>query len=321
MVVDALAKIATDLKWSKFFVAFVLMGFMTSVPELFVGISSALNKVPDLSVGNVIGANVVNLTLVMGLAAILARGIKIETSVAKKDAILVIVYVGIVILLLLDGVLSRMEGVILIFLFFVYVLQLYYASQRKFPHFLIRILQGLRVNVNGEKFHREYEVNGGDKRKFSQIVGDLIRFGVGMILLIASARLIVYLADKVATGLGLPMVLLGLVILSIGTTLPELTFGIKAVMKGRKEMILGNAFGSIIVNTVLVLGIVALINPIEIGAFSVFLLSGLFLIFLLGIFAIFVRTKGHLSWREGMVLVMLYVLFVLGEFLLNYAEH
>ena len=316
MVVSALSKIATKFRWSEFIVAFVLMGFMTSVPELFVGVSSALGGAGRLALGNVIGASIVNLTLVMGLAAILSRGIKIETGIAKRDAVLTMAIVAIPVILLLDGKLTRIEGVILILLFFVYLLQLFHRNQHRYPYFISRILDRVGIHVNGEKFSKEFEADGQDRR-FGQVVGDFVKFAAGVILLVGSARLIVYLAETVAGILGLPMVLLGLVILSIGTTLPELTFGIKAVLSGRREMILGNTFGSIVANMVFILGIVALINPIEISAFLVFILSALFLIFLLLIFAIFVRTRGRLSWQEGMVLVLFYLVFIIGEFLIH----
>lgn len=320
MVVDALGKISAFFRWSEFLVAFILMGFMTSVPELFVGVSSALGGVANLSLGNLIGANVVNLTLVMGLAAILSRGIKVETSIAKRDAILTLVIVVIVLAMLLDGMLSRVEGAILIFIFFIYLLQLFHANQKRFPYFVVRILQALRFSVNGDKFQRDYEAHNGEKKKVKEIFWDFVKFGIGAVLLLGSAKLIVYLASAVAGSLGLPMVFLGLVILSIGTTLPELTFGIKAVLSGRKEMILGNTFGSVIVNMVFVLGIVALISPIVISAYAVFMGSMVFLIILLIVFATFVRSQGRLSWKEGMVLVLLYVIFLVGEFMMNYAE-
>lgn len=320
MVVSALTKIAAYFKWSEFIVAFVLMGFMTSVPELFVGVSSALNDVASLSLGNVIGASIVNLTLVMGLVAILARGIKIETNFAKRGTILTLAIVGIPIILMFDGTLNRLEGAILIFLFFVYLLQFFYSNQKRFPYFVIRILQLPLINrlikLDNLEFSREFEADGEDERKFSQITGEFVKFAIGVALLLGSARLIIYLAETVAGIFGLPMVFLGLVVLSVGTTLPELIFGIKAVLAGRREMILGNTFGSIVVNMVFILGIVALINPIKISVFIVFLLSALFLIFLLVIFAVFVRTREKLSWQEGMILVLFYVIFIIGEFLI-----
>jgi len=315
MVVDALAKISAFFKWSEFLVAFILMGFMTSVPELFVGVTSALNKTANLSLGNLIGANIVNLTLVMGLAAILSRGIKIETSIAKRDAMFTLLMVVIATALMMDGVLSRVEGVVLIFIFFIYLIQLFHSNQKRFPYFIIRILQALRFSVNGEKFHKEYEVNG--KKSPKEILWDFVKFGIGLALLLGSARLIVYLAGAVAQELGLPMIFLGLVILSIGTTLPELTFGIKAVMSGRREMILGNTFGSVIVNMVFILGIVALINPITIASFGVLMASIVFLIVLLLVFSIFIRSQSRLSWQEGMVLVLFYILFLVGTLFLH----
>ena len=179
MVVSALSKIATKFRWSEFIVAFVLMGFMTSVPELFVGVSSALGGAGRLALGNVIGASIVNLTLVMGLAAILSRGIKIETGIAKRDAVLTMAIVAIPVILLLDGKLTRIEGVILILLFFVYLLQLFHRNQHRYPYFISRILDRVGIHVNGEKFSKEFEADGQDRR-FGQVVGDFVKFAAGV---------------------------------------------------------------------------------------------------------------------------------------------
>lgn len=318
LVVKSLTRIAAYYHWSEFLVAFVLVSFATTLPEFFVGISSALNKTPTLSLGNLIGANIVNLTLVMGLATVLAKGIKIRSDIAHKDVLYTFLIILIPIILLLDGILSRLEGGLLILIFLIYFFRLFYINQKRFPKFLIQIFNALKLPTGSETFVQEYEAPVGEKKAIKKISQEFIWFGAGVVFLIFSAQAIVFLAVRLARDLGLPMVLLGLVILSIGTTLPELTFGIRAVMAGRKEMILGNLFGAMTVNLVLILGVVALIEPVALGgSIYLFLLSAFLMLAILLIFAVFIRTQGKLSWQEGMGLILFYIVFVVLEFLVK----
>lgn len=318
LVVKSLTRIAAYYHWSEFLVAFVLVSFATTLPEFFVGISAALNKTPSLSLGNLVGGNIVNLTLVMGLAAVLSRGIKIRSDIAHKDALYTFLIVLIPVILLLDGILSRLEGGFLILVFLIYFFRLFYINQKHFPGFIIRIFNVLKLPTGGETFVQEYETPTGEEKSKKEIFREYIWFGAAVIFLILSAQAIVLLSVHLARGLGLPMVLLGLVIVSIGTTLPELTFGIRAVIAGRKEMILGNLFGAMAVNLALILGVVALIQPVVLGeSIYLFLLSAFLMLGVFLIFTLFIRTKDRLSWQEGLGLILFYLVFVVLEFLVK----
>jgi len=114
LLVKTLSKIAVFLKLSEFIIAFIIMAFATSIPELFVGISSAISKNPALSLGNVIGSNIVDLTFIIGIAVVLARGITINKEVRKDSLYMFLIALIPIILMLIGNGLSRIDGVILV---------------------------------------------------------------------------------------------------------------------------------------------------------------------------------------------------------------
>lgn len=106
-LIRSLVRISQFLRLKEFVVSFILMAFATSLPELFVGTSSAIHKISELSFGNVIGANVINLTLIVGIAAILARGITLESHIAKRDSLYTAFIAILPAITLMDGMISR----------------------------------------------------------------------------------------------------------------------------------------------------------------------------------------------------------------------
>lgn len=145
---------------------------------------------------------------------------------------------------------------------------------------------------------------------FKKLVQDLIRFVLGLGILLVSSWGVVWSATAIAEQLGVSLLLIGLILLAIGTTLPEISFGLRSVWMKHEAMTLGNFIGSVAFNALFVLGLVALISPIIIQ--DVFLLAniGFFLFLALTVFNVFIRTKDHLSYKEGLILVGLYVFFL-----------
>ncbi|MDD5087116.1 MAG: calcium/sodium antiporter [Candidatus Nanoarchaeia archaeon] len=288
-LVKSLTKIAAFLRLSEFVVGFIIMAFATSVPELFVGITSAFAKNSALSLGNVIGANIINLTLVVGITVLLSRGIKIESKKTRTDALYMVFIAALPMVLMVIGrSLSRVDGVILLFVFAIYARRV--LKQRK-------------------SFKKEVE--DGIKRK--DIVFTTIFFVLSLALLFLSAKFVVDSATELSVYLELPPIIVGLFILSIGTTLPELTFGSRAAMKGHPDMALGNSIGSVVVNSTLVLGVVSIIHPIT-SNILLFSTSAIFMVVIAFLFATFVESGNKLYIKEGISLIMLYILFVVIEF-------
>ena len=282
-----IARIARFLRMSDFVVSFIIIGFSTSIPELFVGITSALAGNPSLSLGNIIGANISDLTLVVGIPILIAGGVRISTKTARHDVnyMMIIAAVPLLLMSLGDG-LSRLDGVILIAVFIFY---LYRMIGR----------------------HKEVEVHGGDDLSHG-IVLTFIFFAVSMILVLISSHYVVKQATVLSVGLELPLIIMGLVLLGVGTSLPELSFNIRTVRQKHPEMALGNAIGSIVANSTLVLGIVAVIHPIE-EAVSLYFTSWVFLLLVAFIFLAFLNSGSKMTWQEGTALILLYVFFLIIE--------
>lgn len=295
-LVKSLVNISRYLGLSEYVIAFILMALATSLPEFFVGLSSAFRQTPAISLGNIIGANIVNLTLALGLVILLARGIPTVNQIAKRDAWIIFFLALLPVLLVLDGQLSRWDGAILILFFLWYISRLLEQRER-----FTKTLNSLTYDIERLKTF------------FKNILG----FIFGLCLLLISAWGVVAAASVMAQELKLSLVFIGLILLGLGTTLPELSFGIRSVLLKHEEMTLGNFIGSIAFNSLFILGLVALICPIQVNGFPSLITGALFLALALIIFNVFIRTKSHLSRREGVILLIIYGLFLITEILVR----
>lgn len=300
-LVKSLIRIAHFLGWREFVVAFFIMAFAGSLPNLFVGIFSAIKKIPELSFGDVVGGNVIDLTLVLGLATLLSRrgcGIPAKSRMVQTSSVFTIITALFPLLLALDGYLGRGDAIILILIFFLYILWLFskeerfkkvYNERRSLP-----VLKGLKF--------------------FFKDVGIFLG---GIILLLLAARGIVASASFFAIELNLPLAVIGILIVALGNCLPEMYFSIISARKGQCWLILGDLMGSVIVCASLVLGIVALISPIRIVDFSPFAIARIFLVIAALSFLIFLRTDSRITKKEAFFLLSTYFLFVIVEIIAN----
>jgi len=294
LAVKKLVAISRYLKISEYILAFILMASATSLPELFVGINSALIKAPILSLGNIIGSNILNLSFVLGAVVIFAKGIKIKSKIAKKDSWIVFFISILPLLLLIDKKLSRTDGFILLIVFIWY---------------LWHILKSKKA------FRKKMDDVPSTIQNFKYFIKNLLIFLLAVILLLIGSWGTVRIASLMAQEIGLPLVLISLILVAIGTSLPELVFGIKAVSSGHEGMNLGNIIGSTIVNSTFILATTAIICPIAIESFNLILISGFFMIFATLIVNFFIATKEKISLKEGVFLVLFYVVFLITGFL------
>jgi len=288
-LVKSLSKIASFLSLSEFVAGFIIMAIATSLPELFVGITSALAKNTALALGTVIGSNIANLTLVAGIPILLARGIKIRSVKTKTDA-MYLVFISIVplTLMLIGQQINRIDGVILIAVFLIYARRIY--LQRKI-------------------FKKEYEEN---KTKRLKIVFSTLLFIISLAFLFLSAKFVVQYATAISLDLALPPILVGIFLIAIGTSLPELVFSSQAAVKGHSEMVLGNLIGSNIANITLILGVTSLIYPIS-SDFLLFATAGTYMLVTTFLFATFLDSSDKLNIKEGISLILLYIFFIIVE--------
>ncbi len=300
LLVGALARIAHFFKLREFIVSFFLMSFATSIPELFVGITSALKGIPELSFGNIVGQNIIHFTLAVTLCVFILKELDIESKVVQISSFYTIFIAILPLILLLDGSLSRIDGIILISSFFAYSLWLFSKKE----HFVKEYEHPLSENLLP-----------GEQLKI--FLKDIFLFVLGAVLLIVSAQGIIYASLSFANMLSVPLVVIGTLIVGAGTALPETFFSISSARKRNAWMLIGNLMGATVVSSSIVLGIVSIIQPIVVTDFSPYLISRAFLIISALLFLMFLKTGRKITLKEGAILLSVYILFLIVEMLSN----
>lgn len=301
-LVSGLARIARFLGLKEFVVAFFVMAFAASLPNLVVGITAAFRAIPQLSFGDVAGNNIITLTVAAALAVFFSkdRFVPTESRLIQTSAIFTALAAILPLLLVLDGELSRLDGLILILLFLLYNFWLFSKKER--------FSQVYDDNEDGEI--------AGAIKKSKLFIKDAGKTFLGIILLIGAAYGIVISAVFFAQFFKVPIILIGLLITGLGSALPETYFAVISARRGDTWMVLGNLMGAVIVPATLVLGVVALIHPIVMTNFSQLAAARFFLIASALFFYFFARTGKKITKKEGIILLTLYVLFVITELLL-----
>lgn len=296
LLVDSLSKIAKFLSWKEFVVAFLLSASSASIPNLFVGIISALEKVPELSLGDVVGGNIIDLSLLAGISALISKmGLSAPSRTVQGSAIFLILVALLLLILTLDNFLSKIDGFLLILTFLSYLFWLFSKEERfkkVYDHF-------------------EEEIN---LKKFFQNLA--IFFSSAFIVLIG-ARGIVESAKFFGKFLNLNLGWIGMLIVAFGNALPETFFSFHSAREGQDWLILGNLIGSVVITSSLVLGIVSLICPIQVFDFSAILIGRIFLITSALFFFFSLRTEHKITKREAFILISIYFFFLLVEILIK----
>ena len=292
--------LSVKTKIRKFALTSLILGLATSLPELFVGLSASFAGKSILSLGNIMGANIANLSLVVGGAALIGGALRVEGVFLKKDVFYAFLAATAPMILLADKVLSRIDGLILLTLYVFYQIVIFSEKKHR-QEFKKTQEMGVIHRLIRKMNHLE------TKKEIGWIL-------LSIIILLFSADFLVKVAMKLAVVLNLPLILIGLLIVSVGTTLPELVFGIKASKDKQSSMVFGNLSGSIVANATLIIGLVALISPIRIQAFASYLLATMAFVIIFGLFYFFIRTKHRLDRWEGLALLLVYLVFVIMEF-------
>lgn len=286
-VVKGLTKISKALNLGEFVIGFVIMSFATTLPELFVSITGSIAGAGGLVIGNIIGSNIANLSLVLGVGILILKGVDVESEAVRKDAVHMFLIILLPLLLMFDRTLSRIDGFILIGMFFIFLYKVFKERQR----------------ITEKKY---------ENHTFKELFNNSALTFISIVLLLISANFVVKYGTKLAVNIGVTEILIGLIFVAIGTSLPELTFHIMAALKGHHRMGLGNIIGAVILNSTLCLGIAALIRPIT-SDFVLFLSSAVFLIVLAFVFITFIESENRLSLKEGISLLFFYILFLVVE--------
>ena len=276
------------LRLSQFITGFLILGIATSTPEILIAINSSVSGIPQLSLGNLLGANIVLLTLIAGGTAILARGVTLKSGFqAPIHLAQVALLIFSPIIVLIDSHISRLDSLFLLALYAGYIVYIYRLNSQSSPP--------LDKQLLNHKF-----------------IHSALLSVIGLLGVIICAKGVVTSALTLGQSFGLPPLVVGLLILSVGTNLPEISIAITAVKKHHSNLVLGDVLGSAATNTAVV-GLLGLITPFTVDFGSSFAVTSLFLIASLVLFVSFTRSKDRLTPYEGASLMALYVAYVTAE--------
>ena len=236
------AKIARIFNISPLVIGLLILGFGTSAPEMLVSGLAAYDGHPEMSIGNAFGSNILNIGLVLGVTAIILP-ITVEKSVLKKEWLFLFLSTLIVGFLLLDGFLSFTDGLILLSLLLLFLINVFRESKKN------SLTDSDSLEINSQK---------NEKGRIWLL---LI---VSLIILVSSARLVVWGGTRLALSFGVSDLIIGLTVVALGTSLPELAVSISSALKKQHQMVIGNIIGSNLFNTLGVLAIPGLILPFQI---------------------------------------------------------
>jgi len=291
LLVRTLSRISAYLEIPEYIVAFVLMGFATSAPEIAVSIFAAIRGDSIIAFGNNIGSNIFYPTILIGLVVILARRVRVRPTLLKRENLFASLIALLPFVFLIDLRIDRFEGLVLAGIFILY---------------MGRLL--MRKSFFSAIVHKE---NGdGTPKNLRIFFRDMGLFALGLGVLLISSEGVVRSSVSIAESFQMPLFVISIILVAGGVALPELAFSLRAVMAGKTEMVLGNMFGSLAINSGLALGLAAFISPIVLENKMFVIISGAFALGSLALFAILAYTRESLSWREGMILVAVYIGFI-----------
>ena len=242
--VDGAVGIAEYCGMSTLLIGMVIVGFGTSAPELTVSAISASQGNPELALGNAYGSNIANIALILGATALISP-ILMQRSVIRGDLPILIAVSILSIVLVWDGSVVRWNGVLLLVVF---ALVMGYSIWRELK------------KAKAEASNSAEDESAGNQASLGKSILWLV---LGLALLVASSRALVWGAVEIARTLGVSDLLIGLTIVAIGTSLPELASSIAAARKGENDLALGNIIGSNLFNTLAVVGLAATISPMD----------------------------------------------------------
>lgn len=290
-LVRGASSLAIRLGISPLVVGLTVVAFATSSPEMVVSIKAAIEGNPGIVVGNVVGSNICNIALILGVAAMVSP-LSVKTQVIKREIPIMIIVSVILLLILLDDTITRVEGVFLIIGIITYIILGYKYS--------------VKEKDNKEVIKEFQEIIPKSPYKVWQ---SLVLMTVGLGLLVVGSNLFVDGAVAIAENFGVSQAVIGLTVVALGTSLPELTTSIVASFKNENDIAIGNAVGSNVFNILSILGVSSLVRPIADTGVTMIDLS------IMMFFAILIlplsRSKFTLRRWEGTLLFCGYIAYMI----------
>lgn len=277
-------KVAESFRLSKYIVGFIIVAVISILPESLISINSAIKGVPSLGLSTLFGSNVADLTLVFAIIVFVTKkSINIESKILKNNIIYPFILL-IPIVLGLDGYYSRMEGIALILIGLIFY---YFAFKNN-------------VEADTEKVSKE------NRKKY------VFLLIVSMAILLIGSHFAVNSALKFANNLNITPIIIGMFIMGLGATIPELLFSIKSVKKDDDSLAVGDILGTVLADATIVVGILALISPFSFPIRIIYV-TGVFMVVSAFILLYFMKSGKTLSKKESFVLLIFWILFALIE--------
>ncbi|OHB14820.1 MAG: hypothetical protein A2431_00085 [Candidatus Zambryskibacteria bacterium RIFOXYC1_FULL_39_10] len=280
--------LAESFNLSKYTIGFIIVAVISVLPETFIAINSALEGIPSFGLGTLFGSNIADLTLIFAIIVFLTgRSLKIESKILKNHVVFPFVLL-LPIVLGLNGHFSRLEGLALIIAGGVF----YYMALRD---------------------GTSHAITPADQTNRSKSFSLLL---VSMVVLLVSSHFVVTSATDLAAYLGINPIIIGMFVVSLGTTMPELFFSLKSVMKKDDSLAVGDILGTVLADATIVVGILALINPFYFPVKIVYV-TGVFMVIASLILFRLMKTGHALTRTEAYLLLAFWLFFVLVEYIVN----
>lgn len=293
-LVKSASKLAATVGISPLIIGLTVVAFGTSAPELAVSLQASLTGQADVALGNVVGSNICNVLLILGISAIIVP-LTVAQQIVRLDVPIMIGVSGLVMLFGWDGQISRSDGIILFLGGIVYTLFLLYQSrQEKNP-----VVQN------------EYAQFGERAVSLKQVSLNIILLAIGLVMLIGGSQLLVKSAVTIATALGASPLIIGLTVVAVGTSLPELATSVTASFRGESDIAVGNVVGSNIFNILVVLGLSSAVSPTGMAVSPAAIAFDMPVMLAVAIACLpIVITHQKISRGEGVLLLIYYVLYI-----------
>lgn len=241
-IVDQSERIALRFNISEFVIGATIIALGTSLPEMAASVAASFGGKPEIAIANAVGSNILNITLVLAIIFIISKAIKPQRDFFAKDAIWAMLPVILFLLMSIDGKIDTFDGILLLILMFAYML------------FLLEDSKGLGTE----------EIDEMDDQQFtwSSTLGLLT---LGFVFVVGGAHFAIESASNIAQEFGISEWIIGIIMISFGTSLPEVVISISAALKGKVDMAIGNIIGSNLANTTIVIGLASMVNSLPIS--------------------------------------------------------
>ncbi len=320
--IDHVARLAKLFKVSDFIIGLTIVAIGTSLPELASSISAALQNQTGLIIGNIIGSNIANIGLIIGVAAVFSV-LSVKERVFHREGMFLLIISLLFFLFSLDLQIQWYEGIIFLFIFVSYIFYLReyeQLSQLKGRGIIYKYLSfgkivtkhtihGIRKGLSYKSYKKLFD--GHREVKIIDYASLCFYSFIGLLIILISSYLVIFAAGEIVTYYQISSTIIGLTLIAIGTSLPELAVAIAAARKKKADIIIGTVLGSNIYNILIVIGVSAIISPLVIIELSIWYALPAMLLTTASLLY-FIRKHWIIRAREGLILLSIYITFLLG---------